>query len=288
MLLASEAGARLGADPEGLHEMRVASRRLRAALSLFREYLPARGESLRRELTRLGRALGTVRDLDVRLEQLAVWRVGAPPEDAPAFDAIRDVLEKQRDTARVKLVRLLDTPRHKKMAARLAAFVRRGPGTRPALGKRPAVETAAELLELRYRKVRKAGKRLRRTSPADAFHRMRIRAKRLRYALEFHEPLFDGEVRSMIGHLTVLQDLLGQHQDVHVGALQLEALAVSRRKLPPRARFVMGSIASRLEHRAEDLRRQFKKAFREIRQKRWKGMMESIQENEVARRDEAR
>jgi CHAD domain-containing protein len=276
MLLASEEGARLGADPERLHDMRVASRRLRAAFSLFREYLPARGETLRRELTRLGRALGTVRDLDVRLGQLAAWREGALSDDATAFDAIRAVLEKERDAARVKLVRLLDTPRHKTMAGRLADFVRRGPGTRPALGKRPAVDTAPELLGLRYRKARKAGKRLSRSSPAADFHRMRILAKRLRYALEFHEPLYDGEVRSMIGHLTSLQDLLGQHQDLHVGALHLEALAVSRRKLPPRARFVMGAIASRLEQRAEELRRQFKKAFREVRKKRWNGMMKTI------------
>ena len=276
MLLASEEGARLGADPERLHEMRVASRRLRAAFSLFREYLPARGESLRRELTRLGRALGIVRDLDVRLAQLAAWRRDSTPGDAPAFEAIEALLVKRRDAARVKLVRLLDTPRHKKMTGRLAEFVRRGPGTRPALGKRPAVETAAELLELRYRKVRKAGKRLGPTSHPDDFHRMRIRTKRLRYALEFHEPLYDGEVRSMIARLTTLQDLLGEHQDLHVGSLQLEALAASRRKLPPRALFVMGAIASRLEQRAEDLRHQFKKTFRGVRKRRWKGMMAAI------------
>jgi CHAD domain-containing protein len=230
--------------------MRVATRRLRAALSLFREYLPARGETLRRELTRLGRALGTVRDLDVRLAQLAAWRESAPG-DAPAFEAIEALLVKQHGAARVKLLRLLDTPRHERLVERLAEFVRRGPGNRPALGKRPAVETAAELLALRYRKVRKAGKRLSRSSPAADFHRMRILAKRLRYALEFHEPLYDGEVRSMIGHLTVLQDLLGEHQDLHVGAVHLETLAASRRKLPPRALFVMGTVASRLEHRAK-------------------------------------
>ena len=83
-----EPGTRLGEDPEELHDMRVATRRLRAALSLFADVLPVRAQVFREELGWLGRLLGAVRDLDVQLEGLADmaaatagWSAGARPED---------------------------------------------------------------------------------------------------------------------------------------------------------------------------------------------------------------
>ena len=68
---AKEPGTRLGEDPEELHDMRVATRRLRAALSLFEAVLPVRAQVFREELGWLARLLGSVRDLDVQLEGLA-------------------------------------------------------------------------------------------------------------------------------------------------------------------------------------------------------------------------
>ena len=66
-----EPGTRLGEDPEELHDMRVATRRLRAALALFAGVLPVRAQTYREELGWLGRLLGEVRDLDVQQEGLA-------------------------------------------------------------------------------------------------------------------------------------------------------------------------------------------------------------------------
>ena len=70
VLRAKEPGTRLGEDPEELHDMRVATRRLRAALDLFVEVLPVRAGVFRTELGWMAAALGTVRDLDVQLEAL--------------------------------------------------------------------------------------------------------------------------------------------------------------------------------------------------------------------------
>src|SRR5207237_6010300 len=66
--LEQEPGTRLGEDPEHVPDMRVATRRMRAAMSLFAEWLPARFASFRRELKWVAGALGDVRDLDVQLE----------------------------------------------------------------------------------------------------------------------------------------------------------------------------------------------------------------------------
>ncbi len=73
VMLAKEPGTRLGDDNEELHDMRVASRRLRAALSLFADVLPPSAARLREDLRWVGHSLGVVRDLDVQLEQLDGW-----------------------------------------------------------------------------------------------------------------------------------------------------------------------------------------------------------------------
>ena len=71
VLREKEPGTRLGEDIEELHDMRVATRRLRAALALFSTVLPVRAQTFREELGWLGRVLGAVRDLDVQLDGLA-------------------------------------------------------------------------------------------------------------------------------------------------------------------------------------------------------------------------
>ena len=223
--LRHEAGARLGENPEALHDMRVAGRRMRAAIGLFAPYLPKRAEALRRELGRLGRILGVVRDLDVQLDQLTAWRRDAPPPEGPSFDAIEAVLARKRQIARRSLLRTLDGARYDRFKARLCSFLRRGPLRRPATSRNPARLAAPELIGRRYNATRKVGDRLTRESSPVQFHALRIRAKRLRYALEFHQPLYDGEVAAMIESLTALQDLLGEHQDAFVAVGHLEALA---------------------------------------------------------------
>ena len=78
VLLAKESGTRLGEDIEELHDMRVATRRLRAALDLFAEVFPVRAVGLRNELRWLAGVLGAVRDLDVQLERMddPEWAAG--------------------------------------------------------------------------------------------------------------------------------------------------------------------------------------------------------------------
>jgi len=273
----SEPGTRLGDDPEALHDMRVAGRRMRAALGLFEPYLPKRGGSLRRELGRLGRILGAVRDLDVQLEQLAAWKRSGDVAEADAFDAIEAVLVRKRRAARRRMLAALDGVRYERFVVRLREFLQRGPGRRPAAGRIPAAITAWPLVGRRYRAVRKAGERLAAASSPAEFHALRIRAKRLRYALEFHEPLYDGDVSAMIASLTLLQDLLGEHQDAQVAVGHLQTLAAaSRRVLPPRALFLMGTIAGRYAHRAAQLRRAFPKTFRKIGGRRWKALKATL------------
>lgn len=275
--LRHEAGTRLGEDPESLHDMRVAARRMRAAFALFAPFLPARAGGLRRELGRLGRVLGGVRDLDVQRAELAGWRAAASPQDAAAFDLLESRLVRRREVARRRLLAALDARRYERFLERLSAFLRRGPGRRPVAGRSPATEVAPALILESYRKFRKAGAALTPESAPAEFHRVRIRAKRLRYALEFLVPIYGAPARAMIEAMIALQDTLGEHQDAVVAIEHLRELAAGpRRALPPHALFVMGSLAERYAHRAEALRRAFPANFRKVRGRTWKRLRAAL------------
>ena len=264
-LLSKEGGTRLGEDPEQLHDMRVATRRMRAAIALFEEALPAEVVGLREELGWVASALGAVRDLDVLIEQVEAWGRPAGGVDDPTLDAVAGVLHADRDQARANLVQTLDSPRYERLLAELTAVLRHGPVGASPSSRVPSVDAAPSLIKKRYRKVRKGGRRIDRTSKPADYHRLRIRAKRLRYALQFLAPIYGKRTRALIRRTVRLQDLLGAHQDAEVAVARFEAIVAEEgNDLPPGAAFAMGEIAERYAKRKVKLRRKFPKVFRRV------------------------
>ena len=130
-----EPGTRLGEDPEELHDMRVATRRLRAALSLFESVLPVRAHVFREELGWLGRLLGAVRDLDVQkqgLVEMAAQGAGARAEgtDHDPLADLAAVLERERQTARAEMLSGLDSVRWDRLVKGLTVMAQQGPARR--------------------------------------------------------------------------------------------------------------------------------------------------------------
>ncbi|MFZ5788471.1 MAG: CHAD domain-containing protein [Acidobacteriota bacterium] len=214
---ANTEGAVRDLDPEFVHDLRVATRRARAALRVFRGVVEERrSEWYRRELAWLASALGAVRDLDVlagRMRDHAL-RVAAP---AAVASRIAEVLAARRAPAMVVLERALRGGRYRRLleALRSGVGVGRGGDARVA-GAAPARELAPV-------RTRAAGKRVERTlreggerPSAEALHAARIAFKRLRYACEFFADLHDGEARESIRRLVEIQDCLGRHQDAVV------------------------------------------------------------------------
>jgi triphosphatase len=292
VLRAKEPGTRLGEDPEELHDMRVATRRLRAALSLFAGVLPARAQVFREELGWLGRLLGAVRDLDVQLQGLADMASGvADMHVGPAFaghDPLADLaalLERERAGARADMLSGLDSVRWDRLAKGLTIMAQQGPARRPVATRVPAEVAMPELVQARHDKVVKAARRAARSGVVSDFHALRIRCKRLRYALEFSADVYGGRTARYVRELTALQDRLGEMQDAEVASIQLAALATGEAHLPPATIFVMGSVAERQRRTVERLRRRLPgqlprtkgRAWRELR-----GLMERRQADAVA------
>jgi triphosphatase len=278
-MLAHEPGTRLGDDTEELHDMRVATRRLRAALSLFSDALPATAAKLREELGWVGRTLGAVRDLDVQLEQLDEWLTTLPEADREPLDALRGLLEEQRAAARTEMLTALDSRRYQTFIERFGRMLRSGRTPRTGPPAEPARAAAPELIESRFRRFRKAARRIEPHSPSSDYHRVRIRAKRLRYALEFLADLYPANTRPMIKRLVAVQDLLGLHQDADVAIERLRRIVAERGEaLPAATVFAMGEIAERYSRSGAELRAQFSSAYARVKGKRWKALRREIEE----------
>ena len=175
-LLDHDPGTRLGADPEDLHQMRVATRRARAFLRAAKELVePEWADGLRSELGWLGSMLGPARDADVLLERMsdAVAALGAQE----SAEGLLRALEKERSRARRAALAALSRKRYFQLLDRLAA------AAQPPLA--GAAETSlAELWWKEFRRTRRAFEGLDKGSPDDELHAARIRVKRARYSAE--------------------------------------------------------------------------------------------------------
>ncbi len=252
-----EVRARRG-EAEGIHQFRVATRRLRAALRLFASVLPS-AEVMRGHagLASLAGAVGAVRDVDVLDRSLAKEQRrlerALKPELAPVHREIAD----RRATAHAALLEVLDSQRHRTLLARLGALAR---GT--LRRSTPAIAAVAPgLVTPLWRKTLRAGRRLTRAASDADLHRLRVRAKRLRYALESLRSLGGKRVRRTLGDLENLQDLLGGHQDLATQIKWLRAYAETAQA--PRATLVaVGALGQLLVRRARRSRQRAREAWK--------------------------
>ena len=125
----------------------------------------------------------------------------------------------------------LDSVRWDRLAKGLAAMVQQGPARRSVATRVPAVVALPDLIEARHTAVAKAAKRAKKSGVVTDFHRLRIRGKRLRYALEFSSEVYGGRTGRFVRQLTALQDELGRMQDAEV-ALPAPGRAGHRRGSP--------------------------------------------------------
>jgi len=228
-------GASVSEDPEYIHQMRVATRRLRAALRLFGPLLPdGFAAPLLPALRELMSALGHARDLDVLQAEIAEPVMQALP-DEPRLAALIGVITERRFDARRDATRFLRSPRHGSLVlqalAALHAFPAEKVGAGGTVAEPPADRaTLSGFAENRLRRLRKKVLALAAAARIDdprSLHALRIGIKRLRYALEFFAPLAAAKsLRRMLAQLASLQDTLGQINDLaNAGQLLMDCAA---------------------------------------------------------------
>lgn len=214
-LLLHDPGARLPTDPEDLHEMRVAIRKLRAILRAARPMLSVKwAEALRKELAWLAAALAPARDLDVLLMYLLKEGNSFPPPERAALQPLCASLEAERASGQLVVAQALESDRYLSLLDRLESAAARPEITHPDMA-------LADLARRAYRRLKQAMRACPPEPSPEWLHQLRIKSKRARYAAELAEPAGGKAVSRFMKALKVFQDLLGEHQDALVAEQRL-------------------------------------------------------------------
>jgi triphosphatase len=269
--LLHEPGARLGDDPEELHDLRVAGRRLDAILRQFQSFLPPEILKVRTTLKTVLSALGHARDLDVALSELQDFSRKLPKSDRVGIEPLKEHLMLERGRARAQMLSVLDSVWVQKS---LQEFILLLASPAAVLGAPAAADLAVHvspgLIRQRFRKLRKRADLLGGDSSTAEYHEVRGQVKKLRYAMEAVAALYGKTASDMIRALRRWQENLGVQQDAAVAMRRLNALAGAKpRDIPPETLFLMGRLAERHLGAARQARKRYATGYRKVRQK-WK------------------
>jgi CHAD domain-containing protein len=242
-------GTRLGRDPESLHDMRVAVRRLRAQLHAGKKLVATDIVELDARLQELGRLLGNVRDLDVLLERLGIEAVGLGGEDAQQARLLLAALRDERSRCRRRLLTAL---RSDKYLALLHDTARTIEELEPSGSEASLDEVAGRA----FGKVRKTVRELPDEPSDEELHGVRKKGKRARYAGELA-----GRKKS-VKRAKELQDVLGEHQDSVVAGERLRELAAVA---TPEQAVAAGRLIEREKERRADARAAWPTAWKRLR-----------------------
>ena len=274
-IAANHAAVARGNAPEALHQMRVGLRRLRSALALYAPLLEL-PEALRADLRWLDEQLGAARDWDV-LASSTLPRVAEGLPDDMELVLVRLAAETRANELRAAAADAVSTERYAELMRTLGGWLHdaawRGHCTarqRKALSK-PALGFADEALAQSRKRLLKRGRKLRTAGAnrgAKARHRVRIAAKRARYAAEFFQSLYPKrQLRPYIGRLSRLQDELGWLNDTAVADRLLKKLQHGEARLDGSAAFTRGYLAST----THGGKRKLRKLWRRVEQARAPG-----------------
>lgn len=214
----NEGGTREGTDAECLHDMRVAARRLRTALSTFRAAFDGEEvRALREELKWLGGALGSVRDWDVHMDLLIAETDTMEHSARDHLNPYVEWLRSEREAARRVMLEALHSKRYKDLVERLTRLHKSEMSTSaPTNGPETLASLAPSILKRAARNSLLNDCAFDPKSPDEALHQLRKDVKRFRYTCEFVAPLYGGSMKNLIDKLKVLQGILGTHQDAVV------------------------------------------------------------------------
>ncbi|MCB1758563.1 MAG: CHAD domain-containing protein [Gammaproteobacteria bacterium] len=264
-------GTKANLDSEFLHDLRVAVRRARSALTQIKGVFPATDvERFKPELAWIGQITGESRDMDVYLLDYDRYRTSLPQRLRPDLDPLHDFLQAHQKSAYRKMVRQLNSERFRRLLADWRDYLQStstGSDDAPA-----ALASIAQVANKRiyriYKRVLAEGSLINADSPAEALHELRKNCKKLRYLIEFFQSLYPkSDVQPMIRAMKQLLDNLGLFQDLEVQAEKLRHFAhqmVAEGEVPVDTLLAMGMLVDGLLRRQAEVRLDFGSSFAEF------------------------
>jgi CHAD domain-containing protein len=270
-LISKDRGVRSD-EPDAVHQMRVATRRLRSVLATYRRLFEGgRTEPLRGELAWLGAALGKPRDAEVLRDRLR-GAVSKLPDElvlGPVIKRIELEMGERHRVGHAELVRALDDDRYLALLDAFDDLLAGPPFTDRA--QRPARrELPGHVLRTCRRVDRTADAADKATTVADRelrLHEVRKAAKRARYAAESVAPVFGKPAKRLAGRMEQLQEILGEHQDSVVARQTIRDIAIAAAAAGENS-FTFGLLHAREANVAEAAQRAYRSALRAALKKR--------------------
>ena len=220
-MLRHEQGTKEGVEIEELHDMRVATRRMRAAFEVFEDaFEPKAIKPHLKGLRATGRALGQVRDLDVFMEKAQHYLDTLPEGQRHGLDPLLAAWNEQRTADRAKMLEHLDGREYAAFKHKFLEFLTTpGKGARVASQDSPAPDRVRQVVPIlvytRLAAVR-AYEPLLSAATLEQLHALRIEFKKLRYTLEYFREVLGAEARMVIEEIKTVQDHLGDLNDANV------------------------------------------------------------------------
>jgi triphosphatase len=259
---AARAGQAGEAEIEAVHQMRVAVRRARSALAIFGSYVEASAlAAITDDLRALGRQLGPTRDWDVFADETIPEVLKALPGDT-RLERLSAAANRRRAEHRTALLKYLAGDAFTRLTINLAWFAAATAWRVTPEGEPPLLATfGADVLRHRWKKLLAQGKRMEEMD-ATALHKVRLRAKRARYAAEMFSTLFPPKAsHRFVRRLSALQQRMGVLNDGAVATQLLEELGGASGRHAYAAGLVVGFLAAR----ARKIRPRIERAFEKLR-----------------------
>lgn len=255
-------------DSEFLHDLRVAVRRTRSALSQLKGLLPADELTpFRQEFAWLGTITGPTRDLDVYLLKYGDYVQLLPEKHHPDLAPFQCFLANRQAEEQQALANQLTSPRFVRLIADWQTLLQRNRASDPALpdASLPVKQVADRRIWKLFRRCVKQGRAITPACSAEALHELRKTCKKLRYMLEFFQSLYSPTALDiLIKSLKGLQDNLGDFQDFEVQseAMHTFGLQMAETDLaPPATLLAMGMLAESLRQQQQQTRQEFYRRF---------------------------
>ncbi len=228
-LAANVEGARKNWDREFLHDLRVATRRTRAALSQIQGVFPVDvADHYKARFAWLQQVTGPVRDLDVYLLAFDGYRESLPAPMRPELEPLHEYLQVHYVQEQQSLAQVLDSSAFTDLEREWRAFLLAPvpPRADAPNAMRPIAALANQRIRHLAKRARREGRAIRDTSPPEDLHELRKTCKKLRYLMEFFANLYpEDRIRPLIKQLKLLLDQLGAFQDLSVQAAHLREMA---------------------------------------------------------------
>ncbi len=255
-----------GKDPLYLHDLRVANRRIRAALIEFRGLFPDNDyPKIQADFQWIHQITGEVRDLDVGLSHFSGFKSQLPKAWQSHLKPLRTLQQEKRERAQSILKESLESDRLQEILEGWLNVLEKGILDNTTLSFEPAREYGCRRIIKRYSQIRKKGLKLTKKTPAEGFHSYRIAIKKLRYLMEFIRPVLDNEEFSRLRTgLKGVQDAFGLYQDtaIQIRNLRSHAVELHQGGANPDTLLAIGLLLGFLEKKLKQSKRESLKKVR--------------------------